>query len=257
MIILVGFVCSLVLLQAPASPVLGGPALRIIRVADSPWRLASLPRDVAADFLAKDGYRIEWQFYQNPATLESAFISGQSDLALLAPDQVANIDAQGGQVRLLTVSWGALDWVFVSSTRVKTLSDLVGKVVGISQPGQESEFLVTRLLSTHGVDPKRVSYTAIGGTPARATSLLAGRIDATWLGYDAAYTVLQNKNFKILDGITVGQAFPDFMDLSWSATVPFIKANPQAHLRCRQGANSCQPMGHQQDCIPRSNDALV
>jgi ABC-type nitrate/sulfonate/bicarbonate transport system substrate-binding protein len=191
-------------------------------------RLASLPQLVVADFMAKDGYQPDWKFFDSRA-LTQAFVTGVADIALITPVQAAQINEAGVRVRLLTVAWGSLDWVFVASDRYKTLAELNGKVIGISTPGTSSEFLVRRLLASRGFDPdKHVTYASIGATGARAAALVSGRIQATWLGYDAAFEVLRRGGFHVLDNLSVTQVFPGYVNLTWAAKTAYIDRNPSA-----------------------------
>lgn len=203
------------------------PPAKTLRVASIAPRLATVPQLVAADLLAQRGYRVEWKFFQSDGAIAQALASGAVDLAVSAPVRVAQMNEQGGQARMLTAAWATLDWVFVTRDDIKSVGDLKGKIVGISSPGSESDTLFRRMLAKRGLAPERagVVVSSIGGTGARASALLSGRVQAAWLGYDAAYKVIQSRGFHVLENISVGKEFPDFISTAWTANLGYINAN--------------------------------
>lgn len=223
------FFIALALSSVPGvSDAATGP-VRTLRVALIAPRLATVPQWVAADTLAQQGYRIDWKYFQSDGALAQALASGAVELAINTPVRLAQMNEQGGQARMLTVAWATLDWVFVTRGDIKSVADLKGKVVGISSPGSESDTLFRRMLAKRGLAPEKagIAVSAIGGTGARASALLSGRVQAAWLGYDAAYKVLQSRDYHVLENISVGKEFPDYISTVWSANLDYINANRQ------------------------------
>jgi ABC-type nitrate/sulfonate/bicarbonate transport system substrate-binding protein len=77
----------------------------------------------------------------------------------------------------------ALEYVFAALPGFKTPADLVGKRVGISGPGQDTDVLVRTVLSRAHVDPGKVHFSALQDSTSRVAALLAGRLDAAALEY--------------------------------------------------------------------------
>ena len=190
-------------------------------------RLASLPEFVAADFLAKHGYRVDWKHFQSDGAIVQAMAGRALDFAIATPIGAVHANEQGDQVRMLTVAWATLDWVFVSRQGIASIRDLSGKTVAISSPGSPTDVLFRRLLSTRNLTPDslHVTLARVGATGARAAALESGRADAAWLGYDYAYPLIKRGDFHVLENISVARAVPGFLTAVWMANLAYVNAH--------------------------------
>ena len=214
------------LVEMPAGDSSAGPA-RVLRVGSIAPRLASLPEFVAADFLAKHGYRVDWKHFQSDGAIVQAMAGRALDFAIATPIGAVHANEQGDQVRMLTVAWATLDWVFVSRQGIASIRDLSGKTVAISSPGSPTDVLFRRLLSTRNLTPDslHVTLARVGATGARAAALESGRADAAWLGYDYAYPLIKRGDFHVLENISVARAVPGFLTAVWMANLAYVNAH--------------------------------
>lgn len=105
-------------------------------------------------------------------------ISGQSDLGLIDPTQLLLAVAKGEKLRGVVNTSPKETYVLLGHSGIKSLKDLAGKRIGISQPGTTSQTLVEMVLKKHGVDSGTVQWVAVGGSGSRFQALLKKRIDA-------------------------------------------------------------------------------
>ncbi len=96
---------------------------------------------------------------------------------------------------------GGVDLVYIASEvnhsgatlnvapSIASAADLKGKLVGNDQPGTISDFQIVTLLSQIGLQPSDVTVRALGGSPARASALLAGQVQATGLNPPFSFQV--------------------------------------------------------------------
>ncbi len=204
----------------------GSPA-PVLRVGVIAPRLASLPEVVAGDFLSKHGYQVDWKYFQSDGAIIQAMAGRALDFAIATPVGAAHASEQGDPVRMLTVAWATLDWVFVSRQGIASLRDLAGKTVAISSPGSPTDVLFRKLLSTRNLTPDglHVTLTRVGATGARAAALASGRADAAWLGYDYAYGLIKRGDFHVLENISVAKAVPGFLTAVWMANLAYVNAH--------------------------------
>ena len=215
------------LLLGPAGQSVAGSPATVLRVGKIEPRLASLPEHVAADFLAKHGYQVDWKHFQSDGAIVQALAGRALDFAIATPIGAAHANEQGAPVRMLTVAWATLDWVFVSRQGIASIRDLSGKTVAISSPGSPTDVLFRRLLSTRNLTPDslHVTLARVGATGARAAALISGRADAAWLGYDAAYELIKRGDFHVLENISVAKAVPGFLTAVWMGNLAYVNAH--------------------------------
>lgn len=215
----------------PASPAV--PALTIIKVGAIAPRLASLPQLVAADYLLEEGIVLNFVYFQSDGATIQALASGAIDMATVTPIRPVQVNAAGGDARMFASAWGALDWVLVAKDSIQTLDDLVGHTIGISSPGSGTDVLTRGILATRDLTPEddNITLVAVGATGARASALAAGSIDAAWVGYDAAFPLLEeSEGYHILEDISTGQAFPNYFSSTWTANASYIAEHPDLVL---------------------------
>ncbi|MBI4522341.1 MAG: ABC transporter substrate-binding protein [Deltaproteobacteria bacterium] len=92
-----------------------------------------------------------------------------------------NAALKGIRFKVLMVNSGlAMD--LVVQPEISSISELKGKRLAIDSFGVYSHTLAEELLRHNGVNPRDVSFTAMGSTPLRLAALRAGTIQGTLLG---------------------------------------------------------------------------
>jgi NitT/TauT family transport system substrate-binding protein len=163
--------------------------------------------------------------------------------ALLAGE--AQIEMQGGSTSISAWGQGArdlvfvgavgnkLDYVFVTSPKIKKPEDLKGKRIAISQLGASTDFIARLALRQLGLNSERDAIlVGAGGAGERWTALNAGHVDASL--FQPPFTLLARKaGFPVL----VDFSKTDFQ-YSVSAvltTRSFIRAEPETVLNFMRG----------------------
>lgn len=215
----------LTLLPVPPTTA-AGPAM-VLRIGVIAPRLASLPEFKAGSLLEARGYKVDWKHFQSDGAIVQAMAGRALDFAIATPIGAAHASEQGAPVRMLTVAWATLDWVFVARSGITSINELAGKTVAISSPGSPTDVLFRRLLETRNLTPDslHVTLARVGATGARAAALESGRADAAWLGYDYAYELIKRGGFHVLENISVAKAVPGFLVAVWMAGLPYINAH--------------------------------
>lgn len=235
--------------------------ITVINVGAIAPRLASLPQLVAADYLLEEGIVLNFVYFQSDGATIQALASGAIDMATVTPIRPVQINDAGGDVKMFASAWGALDWVLVANDSVQSLDDLPGHTIGISSPGSGTDVLTRELLATRDLTPEddNITLIAVGATGARASALAAGSIDVAWVGYDAAYPLLEeNEGFQILEDVSVAQAFPNYFSSTWTATSEYIAENPDLVMAVTRAQVNANRWAQDQDAfVERTQGSII
>lgn len=132
-------------------------------------------RDLEED----DGVEVQESYFRSSQDSFRALVAGEVDIAFGTLSSGISLVAQGGDpIKAVVSDMKAPDYILVAQDSLEGLSDLEGKRVGISTPGDISDTLTRAVLSREGVNVDAVEFFQIGGTSARMAGLLAGQITA-------------------------------------------------------------------------------
>ncbi len=93
----------------------------------------------------------------------------------------------GARLKIILMNADKPAHYLVSSSKISTLIDLVGKKVAISDFSGNSALILRELLNTNAISIDRVQFTTVFGDPSvRLGALLGGAVDATPLTYELA-----------------------------------------------------------------------
>ena len=249
--------------QPPASESADQPRgeVVVLRVGSIAPRLAHLPSLVAADMLAEKGIVIQWVYFQSDGAVSTALAAGAIDMATNSPQRAEQLNEAGGDTRVFSTMWGTLDWLLIARDGIETLEDLPGNTFAISSPGSTTDLLTRELLAPRGLSPEDngITLAAIGGTGARAAALLAGSADVAWLGYDAAYTLLEeNEGFHVLEDMSVGSEFPGYISQMWTADADYIAEHPDVILAITKAQIEANRWAQDGDAfVARAQESIV
>lgn len=143
----------------------------------------------SAMFLAQDqgyfteaGLDVELKPFSNPGETLTAVTAGQLDIGMTTLQNLAILGGNGNTdtaaIAFVDSSNGAD--AIVATEDIKSLSDLQGKTVGLTQ-GEVNQFLFLAAMKHAGVDPGTVKIANMSADDAGA-AFIAGRVDAavTW-----------------------------------------------------------------------------
>jgi ABC-type nitrate/sulfonate/bicarbonate transport system substrate-binding protein len=163
------------------------------------------------------------QFRGGPATQE-ALASGAIDISTIAPGAAALAIAKGVQEKIVALSvpptpqgWYIL--VPVSSP-IKSMAELNGKMVGVTQKGSLTDFWVQRAAAKAGVTVQTIALGAAAVMPA----LKANQVDAAILWPVFSYKGIADGDFRSIDDL--GATMEASVSEGWAATSEIIEKRP-------------------------------
>src|SRR5215472_10379348 len=193
--------------------------------------ICGAPVYVAEELLRAEGFTdIRYTKIASSAEVNDAVMHGRADLdAHFAPQWVSAIDGGGGISVLAGVHVGCFE--LFGNDRVRNISDLKGKSVGIDGLGS-SEHLFLSVMAAHiGLDPARDIHWVTSQSPRPDKLFAAGKIDAC-LGLPP---VPQDLRARKIGNVVVNSS----LDRPWSqyfccmlgANQDFVRNHPVATKR--------------------------
>ncbi len=161
--------------------------------------------------------------YMLSATGTQALLSGSIDIVNPATELV---EAGLGGARIAFII-GILNRAVLSiysKPEFKQLSDLKGKILGVTLPGSTTDLAARMLLQQAGMQPgKDIQITHLQGMPDMITALSQGRIDA---GIVSAPTTLRARQAGLKELVDITARNIPMIHAGLATTREFIKSNP-------------------------------
>jgi ABC-type nitrate/sulfonate/bicarbonate transport system substrate-binding protein len=195
------------------------PTVNLIEAGDVDFSSA----DVAyfAQLMKKNGINVNFQLISNAATALRTVIAGQADLFIGSlPTAILAVVNGGANIKVIAANDQASDYVLVAQKGV-TLQNLAGKTLAIDTPGSAGHLIAKIGLQKAGADPDAPRYVTIGGSSARLTAILSGRVDIAPIHYPLALTALENPNISIL--VDAGKSIGPYLQSGLIANTTFLK----------------------------------
>ena len=134
----------------------------------------------SAGYYAKVGLDVELIRVQSTPLALTALFAKQGDMANVSVDAAIGAVARGQLVgKAVTSPDKAIPFMIVSKASISSVKDLAGKTFGVSRIGSVDHTQSMAVLRTLGLDVDKLELVAIGDPAARATTIQAGRVDAT------------------------------------------------------------------------------
>src|SRR5262249_50434390 len=130
----------------------------------------------------KQGLDVELVFLRGGSRTVSALIGGSVDFIFGSDLGVTTAILQGASLTRVGVTTNTLGYSLVTQPNVKSIRDLKGKIIGITQGRDAAYARMVKLLRDNGMDAsKDVTFLSVGdgGPAARVAALSAGVIHAT------------------------------------------------------------------------------
>lgn len=134
---------------------------------------------------------------------------------------------------MITGGFNLFAFKVVGRPEIKSVQDLRGKKVSISQFGSATDFAVQATLDRSGVDHKQVTVLQLGGSTNRLTALLNGSTEASLFTEPyASMAIRKHKMNLLLDMAEAGMAYPQsclmikrsYLDANREKATNFVKA---------------------------------
>jgi ABC-type nitrate/sulfonate/bicarbonate transport system substrate-binding protein len=133
---------------------------------------------------------------------ESQFLFSTGALAITA-------NVQGADLAMITGGFNLFAFKVVGRPDIKSIHDLRGKKVSISQFGSATDFAVQSSLEKFGVDPKQVTVIQLGASSNRLTALINGATEASLFTEPFATMAIKKHRMNLLlDMAEAGMPYP-------------------------------------------------
>jgi NitT/TauT family transport system substrate-binding protein len=178
---------------------------------NTPTLSGTLPLIVAQDFgfFAAEGLDVKIVFIRGGPTAMAALVGGGVDFTLVAGVAAVRAIAQNAPMLIISGIQPYMDYTLIGAKGITAVSDLKGKVVGVTGPGGVAEFAAVEGLAKKGLVRDR-DYTilyGVGNSPARAQALETGKIHASPFSF-LERLELEKKGFPTL--FDIGSVIPGF-----------------------------------------------
>ena len=214
--------CSLLVFCRPSSA--DAAELLPLRATYSSIGGAFAPLWIAQDKgpFTKYGLAVELKYILS-ATGTQALFSGSVDIVNPATE-IIEAGLGGQRVAFIVGILNRAVLSVYSKTELRQLSDLRGKVMGVTLPGSTTDLTAKILFQQTGLVPGRdVHVTHLQGMPDIVTALTQGRIDA---GVVSAPTTLKLRQAGFKELVDVGARNVPMIHAGLATTRDFIKSNP-------------------------------
>ena len=207
--------------------VVGAAVAKTINVAyPSPSWNTSLPVSMAKEFglFTAEGLEVQPVYVRGGPVVMAALLGGDADFAVIAGVTAVTSIQRGADIVIVGGHTAYIDQVLIGAKGVTRLSELKGKVVGVTGSGGVTEFATVEALARKGLLRDK-DYTILysGNSPARVNALENGLIQA---GAFSAIekVVMEQKGYPLL--LETGKTIPEFPFMVIVTSRQQIKAHP-------------------------------
>jgi NitT/TauT family transport system substrate-binding protein len=180
---------------------------------------------------AKHGANVDLK-YILPATATQALIAKNLDICNPGGELIEAGLAGHDLVFMLGVLNRAVFSLY-SKPEIRSLADLKGKVIGVTQPGSTTDFVGRVLVREAGLTLGRdVRMVHLEGIPAIMTALTQGNIDA---GIISAPTTVRARKAGLKELVNITEKNVPLIHVAFASTRQYIKENPDRVRRYLQG----------------------
>ena len=164
-----------------------------------------------------------------------ALIGGSVDLVAGAYSNTLTMATKGQKLVTIVAQVNCPGWIFgvakKSEDKVKQVSDLNGKRIGVSAPGSSTHMAVNFILHKAGVKPDEVAIIGVGQAAGAVAAIRAGQIDALIVNDPVATLLTEGGDLKPLAEMRSEEGNKkvfgaDYPESSIYSTKAFIDNNP-------------------------------
>jgi NitT/TauT family transport system substrate-binding protein len=152
-------------------------------------------------------------------------LSSNTELAMLAVEK-------GGDLAIISNEMRRTPWALMAAPEIKTIHDLKGKVVGVTQLANASTIMAQMLLKRGGLEHGDYKMIQLGGTPNRLAALTRGAVQATLLAQPADIKAEESGMRRLGN---VDQAF-DGTGIVFAARRSWVEQHNDVAVRFLKGA---------------------
>jgi len=164
----------------------------VVQLALVPPKMVFLGFYVAQDegFYTRNGLKVKLVAESTGTQAIRGMIAGQGFFATTGSNELASADAAGAKLKGIW-DYASDDFSIIASKDVKSIKDLAGKTIGVTDMVGPAYTQVVLALSTVGLKASAAKYVILSGRPALVSALASGRIQAAAFHVDDGLTVVQ------------------------------------------------------------------
>jgi NitT/TauT family transport system substrate-binding protein len=181
----------------------------------------------------KYGLEVEYLALNSGTLGVQMLLSGESQFLFSTGALAVTANLQGADIAIITGGFNLFAFKVVGRLGIKSVQDLRGKKISISQFGSATDFAVQATLEKFGLDPKQVTVLQLGNSTNRITALTNGSTDASL--FTEPYASMAIKKYKmnvLLDMAEAGMSYPQsclmvkrsYLDANREKATNFVKA---------------------------------
>jgi NitT/TauT family transport system substrate-binding protein len=195
---------------------------------NTPTLSGTLPIVVAQDFgfFAAEGLEVKTVLIRGGPTAMAALVGGGVDYTLVAGVAAVRAIAQNAPMLIVSGVQPYMDYTLIGAKGIGNVTELKGKVVGVTGPGGVAEFAAVEGLAKKGLVRDRdykILY-GVGNSPSRAQALETGKIQASPFSF-LERLELERKGFPTL--FDIGDVIPGFPFVVIASGKQKIEADPE------------------------------
>ncbi|MDB5859135.1 MAG: transporter substrate-binding protein [Ramlibacter sp.] len=159
---------------------------------------AYLPLTIAEqlEFFKAEGVEVELADYNGGARAQQAVVAGSADVVSGPYEHTINLQSRNQHYRSFVLLGRAPQIAMGFSTRAipgyRSVEDLRGKRIGVSNPGSSTNMVANMVLARGGLKPTDVSFVGVGTSIGALTALRSGQVDAM-CNTEPVMTMLEQK----------------------------------------------------------------
>jgi ABC-type nitrate/sulfonate/bicarbonate transport system substrate-binding protein len=173
-------------------------------------------------YYAKYGYDVKLVFGVHPAGI-AMLVSGEAAMTPYTLEQAMQASSKDGSLVMVGSPFKKSLFALMAGKDIKTMKDLKGKRLGVSQIGDAPYNYTIGLLAKAGIKQRDVQWLTVGtDVNGRAAALVSNRVDATMITAPV-YFKLEAEGYKSLGNIS------DYDDIYAPSVYLFKKSVVQAN----------------------------
>jgi ABC-type nitrate/sulfonate/bicarbonate transport system substrate-binding protein len=149
-------------------------------------------------FFRDEGIDIEFIEFQAGGPMLKALLANELDIAESGFAAMPLAVVNGADLKFVGATKPGLNFALYTRPEINRVEDLIGKSVGIADPGSFLHQLMVALFDVQGIDDRDVQYVNIGSSPAVFRAVLAGKVDAGPSTIDWVPEARRSDNTKVL-----------------------------------------------------------
>jgi NitT/TauT family transport system substrate-binding protein len=158
-----------------------------------------------------------------PANLTSALLSGSAQIGGGVADGSAAAILKGEKLQFVALDAGTYNLQLWGNQGVNSVKDLVGKTVALTTQGSETDFALTALLQSQGIDPAKVNRKFLVTAAQMLSAMHSGAVNAGLFQPPTAQSLTQSGG-KIVDSLS---NLPYAVG-AYTTTTAYATSNPDA-----------------------------